>query len=440
MKRKLYCLFAVLLCLLTASFGQLAFAEETAGTTVETAADAAMADGILTYRGLSARKLSDKYGVRSLYEVKKEQIKALEEAGYTVVYGAIAAIGEQGANAVNALSDVTVTLAGDGSFTPSVDHATAVTVYATAGSASADVATGIYVSQNSLTETYAYTIVYQKNVDTGLMRDTGLVFRAFFYLEAPDGSSTIRYVDATGDVFGGETATYGVSTTLYEVSEYLACHYKDGSGNLPYAHTPNFYQILLRCDGGMEIPASQMSGGTEVPADSEAGTLYARMLTENGNYGSNYLSFTVQAEKGFYRFQLLSSNQNQKIGYLLYTVNGRAGGTRLDADGKTTYSLTEEDTYTDASAFYAYLDEGVNTIRLYMQNSSDPLPSLAVAAVKMTQLAVTGESDICQSGIGNMVNLDTAGVTQTFPSYIGNSTTSAYKNGAFKNDSGPVYK
>ncbi len=434
MKKVLSLLFALVLCVLTLSLALPVFADT---TEADAAADTAIEEGVLAYDGLSARTIADYFGIRSIYTVKKESIAALEKNGYKVAYGAIAAVGENGSETLRLVGDLTVTKDADGKFVSGTDAVSVVTVYATAGTASAAYATNKYIDREKTKDAFAYTIIYNTDADVSVMQDYGLVFRAFLYIEDAAGNTAIRYVDAAGDVFGNAESEYGLATSLYELSEYLSRKYIE-NGVKPYENTPNCYHVVLRCEKTFDIPVTDITGGTLVEADTENATLAARTLTNAGGFGYNNLTFKVRAEKGFYRFQLLSSNANTKLD-IAYTVNGRGGSTRLVADGNADSTVKSDAAYTDKSAFYAYLDEGINEIRVYI-NGSNVNGTIAVASVRMEQLRYVTDKDVYAGGYEDVVK--NAG-TAKYPSYLNNNASgAAYKNGTFSQatTTPPVYK
>lgn len=184
--------------------------------TVTASADSVDAEtSPVTYDGLQLRLRKDMPGIRSLYTVDMEKVAALENAGYTVEFGAIIAT-ETREGAFRTPRDLAVTK-GDNGYTPTLDGAAAVTVYSS--DATAGYATNLFVSRNGSTATFAYTGYFRPDDQTRTYFEASYIFAAFCTL-TKNGVTEIVYTYGEGNEFGTADSTYGVGCSLYELSAY----------------------------------------------------------------------------------------------------------------------------------------------------------------------------------------------------------------------------
>ena len=159
----------------------------------------------LAYEGLSAR-LTEHSGIRSAWKVDNAKIQVLEEAGYTVSYGAI-----MGLSKVYASSSALTVEESAGK--------AVVTVYANG------TYTGKVLTCTETETTFANTTVFNAEEATKTNYELGLVYRGFVKLEK-DGVSTIFYTDMSGDAFPAS----GVS--CYDVAAYFLANGYEGNAVL----------------------------------------------------------------------------------------------------------------------------------------------------------------------------------------------------------------
>lgn len=180
----------------------------------------------ISYVGMSLRLKNDAPGMRAVYSVDLSEIKALEDQGYTVEFGAVSgAVSDK--TAFRSPTDLTVAKTSSGYVAP--EGSTAVCVYS---SASSSYATNKFVTYDeaNATATYAYTIFYRPDRQTAADFRTGIVNAGFVCIEK-DGNSSIHYCYPSL-----ETSTFyeDGAASLYEMTEYwnTRLSYKNRTENI----------------------------------------------------------------------------------------------------------------------------------------------------------------------------------------------------------------
>ena len=180
----------------------------------------------ISYVGMSLRLKNDAPGMRAVYSVDLSEIKALEDQGYTVEFGAVSgAVSDK--TAFRSPTDLTVAKTSSGYIAP--EGSTAVCVYS---SASSSYATNKFVTYDeaNATATYAYTIFYRPDRQTTADFRTGIVNAGFICIEK-DGISSIHYCYPSL-----ETSTFyeDGAVSLYEMTEYwnTRLSYKNRTENI----------------------------------------------------------------------------------------------------------------------------------------------------------------------------------------------------------------
>ena len=362
-------------------------AEETAQTAV-------------TYKGLQAR-VQKGTGIRSLWEVDRTKIAALENEGYTVSVGAVMAVAEHdgailtyGGAPVTAES-ITVEKTENG-FTTPLTAAKAVCVYETG---MPSYATGKYNYMNESAIGFAFTTMWGSEDDftQTLMEKTQLVYSAFLSIEK-DGTVETYYVRAEGDTFGAESAQYGVSTSLYEISDYFLNVYRasDADTVSVYREAASLRKVVSTCGIVIDHADMEKHGSvTEIAADTTAGTDATYVV--NGFNADNGISFTVpNAKAGMYSVLVRLTNNSLRTSQVDFEVNGRRYSGRI-LDGETLASenlaVASDDGYRDCM-FHVMLDEGDNEFKLYMVQAWSYDNPFGVAGVKLVMDAEISQKDV----------------------------------------------
>ena len=139
------------------------------------------AETLLTYDGIAARLVGNS-GIRSLWSVDNAAIQALEDAGYTVSYGAIMGLASQYATS----SDLTVEEGAGKAI---------VTVY------NGGAYTGKILARDDASTTFAYTTIFDGDGEaTKVNYERKLVYRGFVTVTKGENTSTF-YVDMAGETF-----------------------------------------------------------------------------------------------------------------------------------------------------------------------------------------------------------------------------------------------
>ncbi len=335
-------------------------------------------DGIIEYKGLCARSVQDYAGLRSLYTVNEDAVAALEKQGYKVLYGALMGVGcqaKEDGTTVTGVSSVDQMTAGIenkkivafGNGKKGFATA-AVLVYATDASYEP---TKTYVERTTneageRTATFAYTTTYTYTQRTPqYFKNTELVFRAFIMLLDADGKLIeTHYEDATSAIFGQNTATYGSTTSLYEVCKYLTAEAADQTILDQWKNNFALLSVIEDCQNkGFEKiyaadPDTDQTGIVELTEgvtlelpDMQAG-LYKLTLTGKTHVSTDAL-VTVEAEVGTGHFKMRT---------------------------QTAYP-----TYTDIDTVYLMLPSGTSTLTLSGYGTADT-NKLNIAKIKLTQV------------------------------------------------------
>ena len=209
----------------------------------------AMASRVLSYEGLQTRSTGYP-GIRSIYSVDKQLLQQLSEDCH-VSFGALMGIGElvtdAGSDSYNVGSDLIVDYS-SGSLQCTTPYASFVLVFDSNGDPSA---TNLYINETESETRFAYTTMFGAATDASLYDGVGLVYRAFITVFV-DGNAHTLYIDAEGETFGSQTATYGEATTLYEIASYFKNVYKE-NGTPVFASNPLLQRIEKVVKGEMDV-------------------------------------------------------------------------------------------------------------------------------------------------------------------------------------------
>ncbi|MCQ2386707.1 MAG: hypothetical protein MJ078_08610, partial [Clostridia bacterium] len=195
----------------------------------------------LDYHGIAAR-LSLGGGIRSQYVVNTEALKALEDAGCKVVYGAIMGVHKNGATTYASdygALDITTESSFSAGYTLNGTNKALTVVYATGGGNDKVKPVNQYNDENLIVDgvpskMFSYTLTMEKGTArTEQNYQVELLFRGFCVVI--DGNTeTIVYDNAEGSVFGTQTAQYGLGTSVAEASHYFKNCYTDETGRHPF--------------------------------------------------------------------------------------------------------------------------------------------------------------------------------------------------------------
>lgn len=372
------------------------------------------AEDILAYNGLAARVADGTPGIRSLYTVNKNAVSYFEANGYTVAYGAVMAVGEMDgetltdAGVPRTARTLTVTKNDKGFVTP-LSGAAVVTVYETGAP---DYATGLYVSESQDTATFAFTTIYgeERGENVDLLQGTQLCYAGFVAL-TKDGETTYVYDYAEGNEFGTGDSTYGVHTSVYEVSDYFLNSYRASNSDekSTFAERATLRRTVSIC--GIVIGHDDMakSGQSyEIEADEAAGTDATYVVKGTGV--GNSVSFTVpNAKAGMYTLYLRATNNAGASKYVFMNANGRRYLGRIVENAtaaSSNYAVSSTDGYRDLY-LNVMLDEGDNSFTIYMGSDGTATP-IGIADAKFVMNAEISSKDIV---LGGSENLDSSSTT-----------------------------
>ena len=291
----------------------------------------------LVYEGLQARSKNDYAGLRSRYTVDDELITELVKEGHTVQYGAMMGVGSYKTTDYRHLSDLVVTYdKTTNKISFNVKNAAIAVVYDSTGKNNPS---GLYTSRGEIKSSFAYTTTYKQNeMNATLLKDIAMVYRAFIII---DGN--VEYVDAVGSTFGQDTATYGRTTSLYEVCTYFAEEYKTASGK-PFENSVAIRNVISSC---------MSDSFTEEFADGLA-------LTTN----VSGCTVTVPAAKaGVYALKMKYVHPKANDGHR-FTVKNTATGEIAHAKMPINTSGDGTTPAWSVDFLYLYLKEGENVITI----------------------------------------------------------------------------
>lgn len=375
--------------------------------------DFVLASQAITYRGLRARVAGTVPGIRSTYAIHQDAIDALS-LRYRVVYGALMGIGELNGTRLT-MSDLTV----NDSFAATSALSAAVTVYDSIGGTASNLYTGI--DENGDVN-FAYTTTYKGKLTTTLARDYGLIYRGFVALVA-NGETYVFYIDAAGEQFGSDTATYGSATTLSELSDYFCNTYETASGAKPYANNELLLHVLTVASGNVTAeetvtsvtyPMSDLITGDDSDNIISDGSTTKGFLdgTDRGTYffpaGGKNTSVTVTVNApiaGIYKITgKVAINGSARVDKV--AVKNTSGGlptnwsasemfgrieTTDSAPTKNASCIVGENAG-DTVLAYQYLKKGENTLRIKVESASGKSP-LGVASLTFAACGVGNDDE-----------------------------------------------
>ena len=316
----------------------------------------------LVYEGLQARSKNDYAGLRSRYTVDDELITELVKEGHTVQYGAMMGVGSYKTTDYRHLSDLVVTYdKTTNKISFNVKNAAIAVVYDSTGKNNPS---GLYTSRGEIKSSFAYTTTYKQNeMNATLLKDIAMVYRAFIII---DGN--VEYVDAVGSTFGQETATYGRTTSLYEVCTYFAEEYKTASGK-PFENSVAIRNVISSC-----------------MSDSFTAE-FADGLTLAGTMNDTNKVVFENAKAGIYsvRYKYIP-NASQGAFYAVYSAeSGHTASAKIPFDASET---VKEPSWCPVTS-YIYLAEGKNTLSFAGSGSQPALYGVELDLVEATPVEDT---------------------------------------------------
>ena len=338
------------------------------------------AEEIITYEGLSARLASDSPGIRSIYSVNVAAVKALEDKGYTVAYGAVMGVGEfPDRDSVYDASSLAV-IKNENGFEAINENATAICVYETKSNGNApSYATDLYLSYSDTVAQFAFATVFSDAYQTrDFYADFGLCYAAFLSVTDANGVTAITYTRAIGDMFGGDGSVYGTATSLYEISDYFLNDYRvsDADNASPFSMNKNLRLV---------VSTSGISPDNVTLLNASYGSILPETETTEETYvfETNYgITFTANhATAGVYELYMSYNNQDARAncasGNLYLTANGRPYWGRLATDDNDATDATStaadlavaKDASIVGTRCFVMLDEGKNTVKLNVSES-----------------------------------------------------------------------
>ena len=325
---------------------------------VQAEAETSKHDGnLITYDGLSARVTADYPGIRSIYTANHDAIDALVAEGYTVEYGAAMGVSMMdGLTERYTSRDMTVTYTAGVGYTADNANAQAICVYSSRG---AEYATERYIGRVGDAYSFAFTTTYQAKNESRKVYEYGLAYVGFVAVTAPgDIEPTISYVYAEGDTFGKTGATYGATTSMYELSTYFLSN--DTGDNAVFAEAQSLHRVVRECRTGF----FEIDHGESGFVSSSSSTKYTTTL-ENARAGFYELKLARTTSAVNPDFYVQTGNSGQYdfydcfLGGGLNEPTGRGPATAIANDGKTL-----------ERALFVYLDEGDNLFSYYMGTST----------------------------------------------------------------------
>ena len=283
----------------------------------------------ITYDGMSARVKTDAPGLRSMYHVDLAAVKAWEDAGYTVEYGAIMAgekkkIADEVSNTPDQLR--VVKDAETGKYTAYVvdgaQKAQPVCVYS---SAETSYASGIFTYKNETEAGFAFTGVFRYEQQNSVYYSFGFIYAGFFYAEKEGEEPIVEYIvpETTESEFFADN-----KCTLLEVSTYWA--------EQPGAYATN-KNILNVIRSQMQTVYTEPYSAEE-PLSLEANAKHEMTLSN--------------MKAGIYAVKVKATGSTGSYG-LVYYANGGVGRQYMKkmTDGTSAWQ-------------YIYLNEGDNTVSI----------------------------------------------------------------------------
>lgn len=302
----------------------------------------------LSYVGVQVRTKTDVPGIRSLYTVDLDAVKALEANGYSVEYGAVIAYvyADQEKDHVSSSRDVTVTYNGANGYAPDCRSAGAVCVYSTDG---APYASNTFVSVEEKTASFAFTVVFSPEMQTKENYNENFVVLGFCHIMQNGETVAMHYSYGEGEYFGAEDSVYGKTISLYN----LTLHWID-------KNNPDSTDEIRNNANVLSVMAAQR--------DKEASvTMKTPIALASGASTKTYTLSNMR--EGIYKVTVgytASAKYYHKL-----TYNDRAVVQYIEAGTDATLDV-----------FYVHLKEGDNTVSFTAQTGAITLNSLSFTMVE----------------------------------------------------------
>ena len=184
------------------------------------------ADSVVEYVGVASR-ITKYPGLRSLWQMDKAAVAALEAEGYDVYVGSIMGV-QKISGATRRPHDLSVVYKdGKVSLASGIPNAASVTVYAPDGAG-----TQLYTKENDSSAEFAFTTTFSSGTMNKDYYELSLIYAAFTVLVDESGNATYYYdypsgtvLDYALDTYEENGVAYYAGIDLYTVSEYFVNRY-----------------------------------------------------------------------------------------------------------------------------------------------------------------------------------------------------------------------
>ena len=304
----------------------------------------------LSYVGVQVRTKTDMPGIRSLYTVDIDTVKALEAKGYSVEYGALFAYVPEN-SAISTARDITLSYGKDG-YTSSVSAAP-ICVYSTDG---ASYASNKFVYMGTKTAAFAYTVLFSPEYQTKEVFNKGIVALGFCHIMQNGETVAMHYSYGEGEYFGREDSVYGKTVSLYNLTR----HWSD-------TNNPDTTDEIRNNANVLSVMATQR--------DKEASVTMTTPIALAKGDSTNTYTLTNMRE-GIYKVTVGYTATAENYQKLIY--NDRAVVQKIAAGTNETRDV-----------FYVHLKEGDNAVSFKAQAGAITLNSLTFTMVEELYGSVT---------------------------------------------------
>ena len=297
----------------------------------------------ISYQGFQLRTKTDNPGIRSLYTVDMEAVRALEAKDYTVEFGAVLAYAPEG-GAVSTARDITLSYNGSG-YTPNVS-AVPVLVYSTDD---ASYASNKFVYTGTKTAAFAYTVIFSPEYQTKEIFNKGFVALGFCHVMKNGETVAMYYSYGEGENFGMESSKYGKTVSLYNLTSHWVS--EDNTASSEAIRNNRNLQLVMQ-----EQSEKSATVSFETPLSLASGASTESYKLANMREGIYKVTVGYTASTKYYH----------KL-----TYNDRAVVQYINAGTDATLDV-----------FYVHLNEGDNKVSFTAQTGAITLNSLTFTMVE----------------------------------------------------------
>ena len=338
-------------------------------------------DSVVEYVGVASR-ITKYPGLRSLWQMDKAAVAALEAEGYDVYVGSL--MGVQKISGVTRRPHDLSVVYKDGkvSLASGITNAASVTVYAPDGAG-----TQLYTKENDSAAEFAFTTTFSSGTMNKDYYELSLIYAAFTVLVDESGNATYYYdypsgtaLDYALDTYEENGVAYYAGIDLYTVSEYFVNRY-DKSDAQRFFENEILREVLFACGDISDL--SSIDGFAKAATDKVVATVGARQI-EVVNFAAgvqNTYSFRYTADvAGYYdialAYALVDGGDAPLMKARSQFSDSMVLSTLLPTNAPVAvkvangYAVPTGTDFIEGATVTVYLEEGENVVNLWQESGS----------------------------------------------------------------------